>query len=357
MGTNHLDVSRDSLASDGQEPSVGGAAVALAAAGVVGILTMLVLGPIIFSEAARDWTTYQDAADRLRAGAPLYISGGELLYIYPPPLAAVWALGMTPAILLVAKVIALVALAWVVGWPLGVPAVALLLLTPSLDHDVVLGNVMVFYALGLTWSALRPGVTGSIVLGTIIALAAKPVLGPYLVWLLLVRRRDFGWTVGSAVVISAAFALVLGPGRYLEYVVALPEAGRFASAWHGNLGLSFISPLLGTLGVVIAYVLALVAAWRGEAGLPVVIGALLLAQPSYGVAYGLLLLPAVVYLWRRNQIIAVTLASGLPLLLGLSYAPLAGVITSAAGLLADRLGPAVIPFEAVKKRGSLPGPR
>ena len=324
------------LSTFGEERKDGTLAFALAVPALVGILSMLLLGPTIFRETARDWTTYADAADRLRVGGPLFLSGGQLLYIYPPPLAAVWSLGGSPEVLLAAKVVALATLIFVVGLPLGVPAVALLVLTPSLLHDLAIGNIMVLYAVGLAWSALRPGKAGSIALGVVIALAAKPVLGPYLLWLLIVRRRDFAWTIGAAVAISLVFAVILGPSRYFEYLAALPEAWRFASNWHGNLGLSFLSPLLGTIGAVVAYGVALFAASRREAGLPIVIGALMFAQPAYGVGYGMLLLPAVIYFWRTKPIVAVVLAAVLPLVIGLTWAPLAGVITSIAGFLVGR---------------------
>jgi hypothetical protein len=340
---------RESVATFGLVPKDGTLAFALALPAVVAILTTLLVGPTIFKETARDWTTYADAADRLRTGGPLFLSDGQLLYIYPPPLAAVWGLGGSPEVLLAAKLLALAALVFVIGWRLGIPAVGLLLLAPSLQHDLAIGNIMVLYALGLTWSALRPGKAGSIALGIVIALAAKPVLGPYLLWLLIVRRRDFAWTIGTAVAISAVFALVLGPYRYFEYLAALPEAMRFASNWHGNLGLSFLSPVLGTIGVVIAYGIALIAARRGEAGLPIVIGALMLAQPAYGVGYGMLLLPAIVYLWRTRPIVAVILASGLPLLIGLSYAPLAGVIMCVAGFFAGRPRPGTLQVGAATR--------
>jgi hypothetical protein len=192
---------------------------------------------------------------------------------------------------------------------------------------------MVFFAVALTWSALRPGRAGSIALGALAAIAAKPVLGPYLLWLLLVRRRDFAWTIGSAALISVVFAAAIGPGRYVEYLVALPRAGQYAAAWPGNLGLSAISPVIGVLGVVAAYLIAVVAARRGEQRLPIVIGALMLAQPSYGVAYGLLLLPAVIWFWRRRPVIGLALATVLPAFLAIASAPLAGAIVSLLGVV------------------------
>jgi hypothetical protein len=312
------------------EPRSFPPAFAFAVPAIVGVATMLMLGPTIFTEGARDWTTYRDAGQRLAAGAPIYVSSaGALQFVYPPAMAAIWSLGLTPAVWLLAKVLALVALAGVIGWPLGIPAIVLLLLTPSLEHDLVLGNVMTFYCLALCWSALRPGRTGSMALGLVLAIALKPVIGPYLLWLLLVRRSDLGWVLLTACAASAIVATMTGPGIYIDYWVTLPRASEFAAAWPGNLGLAAISPLLGTVGVAASYAVATVAARRHS--LPLVIGALMFAQPSYGVAYGLLLVPAVVLIYRERQALGIGLAAVLPLLLGLGYAPLAGLVTMLAG--------------------------
>ena len=64
-------------------------------------------------------------------------------------------------------------------------------MTPSLEHDLVLGNFTTFYCLALSWSVLRPGRAGSIASLVSPAIAVKPVIGPYLLWLLLVRRSEF----------------------------------------------------------------------------------------------------------------------------------------------------------------------
>ena len=46
----------------------------------------------------------------LAAGAPIYVSSaGALQFVYPPAMAAIWSLGLTPAIWLLAKVTAVVA--------------------------------------------------------------------------------------------------------------------------------------------------------------------------------------------------------------------------------------------------------
>jgi hypothetical protein len=210
------------------EPRVFPLAFAFAVPAIVGVAAMLMLGPTIFAEGVRDWTAYRYAGQLLAAGAPIYVpsAGVYPLFNYPPAAAAIWSLGLTPAIWLLAKVVALIVLAAVIGWPLGIPAVVLLLMTPSLQHDLVLGNVMTFYCLALSWSALRPGRVGSSALGLLLAIAMKPVIGPYLLWLLLVRRSDFGWVVLTAGVASVIVAIVIGPANYVDYIVTLP---RFAS--------------------------------------------------------------------------------------------------------------------------------
>ena len=136
-------------------------------------------------------------------------------------------------------------------------------------------------------------------------------------------------TAGAA---SAVVATTIGPAIYIDYLVALPRASEFAAAWPGNLGLSAVSPLLGALGMVASYAVAIVAARRYS--LSLVIGALMFAQPSYGVAYGLLLVPAVVVIYGERRALGIGIAAMLPVLLGLAYAPGAGLVTMFAGMAA-----------------------
>jgi cytochrome c biogenesis protein CcdA len=58
------------------------------------------------------------------------------------------------------------------------------------------------------------------------------------------------------------------------------------------------------------------------------------AQPSYGVAYGLLLVPAVVVIYGERRALGIGIAAMLPVLLGLAYAPGAGLVTMFAGMAA-----------------------
>ena len=136
------------------EPS--GVFVFAAVAAVVG-LALIFTWPVIGAEQGRDWVAYAQAAQRLRVGGPLYTwvlsDPAQGLYLYPPPLAALWAAGLGPVGLMLAKLAAILGLA-----PLGAALVgpaaprrriasaialtALGLAAAPVVYDLVLGNVM-----------------------------------------------------------------------------------------------------------------------------------------------------------------------------------------------------------------------
>ena len=92
---------------------------------------------------------------------------------------------------------------------------------------------------------------------------------------------------------SAVFAVVVGPGRYVEYLEALPRMSVLVGLPSGNVGLSAVSPALALAGVVFAYVATIWAGLRLDPGrgAALAIAACLLAQPSIGFNYAGLLLP------------------------------------------------------------------
>ena len=150
----------------------------LAFAAGLTLLAILAIGllPTILREQTRDWIAYEQAADRLTTGEPLYVfelaNPDKEYYLYPPPTAAIWAAVGSPEGLLAIKVLALVggrgadgrpdALLRTVG-PLarqrGLAAAAVL--APSDLHDLVLGNVMALYVGAVAISVARPGWLGS----------------------------------------------------------------------------------------------------------------------------------------------------------------------------------------------------
>jgi hypothetical protein len=301
-------------------------AVALA---IVGMLAADFL-PTILAEGTRDWIAYAQAADRLAVGELLYIwelaTPDDEYYLYPPPAAAIWGLGLDPQLLLLLKLaslaVGMAALAGAAAVPRGsrVGGVAAasataffvlaLLFAPNI-HDLVLGNVMVFYVAALAASVARPGWAGAVGIGLVGAIVLKPLLGPYLLWLLLRRRADFAkaFIVGAAT--SLGFALLMGSGRYVEYLQSLPEVRALAVTFTGNLGTITISPLAAVVGVVAAYALTGMAAARLPilGGSAVAVGAMLFAQPTIGFNYAGVLMIGVVALWAHDRRLGIWVAT------------------------------------------------
>jgi hypothetical protein len=322
-------------------PTTDGRLALLIGLTLVIILSLGIL-PTLLNEQTRDWIAYDQAAGRLTTGEPLYIfklaTPDDEYYLYPPLTAAVWAVAGSPTGLLVLKLAALAsagALAWLVvpagdrrrRWAVGLAlAVVAIVAAPDL-HDLILANVMAFYVGAVALSLARPGWLGSSVLGVVLAAALKPVIGPYLLWLAIRRRRDFARTAAVALGVSAVCAIAIGPGRYVEYLVALPQMSVLADLPTGNAGLSAISRQLALIAVVAAYVVTLAAAVRLDVyrAAAVAIAAGLLAQPSIGFNYGGLLLPAVVVLWVGDRFAGFVASVGVPLVTVISP-PAAAVI-------------------------------
>jgi hypothetical protein len=288
---------------------------------MIGLLTLAILAfglvPILLQEGTRDWIAYQDAADRMRVGQPLYYFPAERppnYYLYPPLGVALWAAVGSPERLLVLKLIALAlvgALAVKVA-PIAnvrdrsVIAIGLAtaaLIAPANIHDLVLSNVMALYVGFVALVLARPGWLGAAPLGILCAAALKPVIGPFLLWMLIRRPADFTRVLVVAAGSSAICAIALGPERYVEYLAALPQMTVLSELPRGNAGLSQFSTAASIAGVVAAYAISVLAARRssiwGSAAVAVAAG--LLAQPTLGFNYAGLLIPAVVALWISDR--------------------------------------------------------
>jgi hypothetical protein len=325
---------------------------ALLAVAIVLVVTDVVVAPTILREETRDWHAYEQAAERLESGRPLYIwqlaDESQEYYLYPPPTAAVWSLGLNEQSLIVLKLVALLgvgALAVFAGAAAATAAVAggltlvvLALLSPPVIHDLVLANVMVFYLGAVALSIARPGWLGAMPLGVLCAIALKPTIGPYLLWLFLRRRGDFARTFVAGAITTLVFAVALGPGRYLEYVQALPRMLTLATPFTGNVGLVTISREVALAGVVVAYAGTFLAArWLGPgASVAVALAATLLAQPTIGFNYLGILIPALVAIWTVDRRAALAGAVVAPLL-AIGSAIGAAVLVALLAVAADRL--------------------
>jgi hypothetical protein len=314
------------------------------------LLVVLAIGltPTILREQTRDWIAYEQAADRLAAGGPLYVfvlpTPDDEYYLYPPPTAALWAAAGSPEALLALKILALAsvgALALVVA-PRATArervaiavavAVAAIVAPPDL-HDLVLGNVMALYVGAVALSLARRGWVGAVPLGLVCAVALKPVIGPYLLWLAIRRGGDAARVLAAGLAASAVFAVLIGPGRYVEYLVALPRMTILADLPSGNVGLAAISREVAIAGVVVAYLATLWGARRLD--LPraaaIAVAAGLLAQPTIGFNYAGLLLPAGVMLWSGDRVAGFVACIVVPLAT-LASPPIAAVIVIALAL-------------------------
>ena len=326
---------------------------------VVGLSFVTILGigliPTVLREGTRDWIAYDQAANRLVSGEPLYVftlpTPDDEYYLYPPPTAALWAVFRSPELLLALKLAALAAVGGMVALvpdlsrreriALGVILAGIALVALPDVHDLVLGNVMALFVGAVALSLARPGWLGSVPLGLVCAVALKPVIGPYLLWLFVCRRGDALRTVAAGLVASVVCAAIIGPGRYLEYLTALPRMTVLADLPTGNVGLTTISRELAVAGVVVAYVVTVVAAARLDLrrSAAVAVAAGLLAQPTIGFNYAGLLIPAVVVLWTGDRVAGLAACLVVPLTTIVSP-PLAAVeiIVLAFSGLRDRLG-------------------
>ena len=297
----------------------------LLVAGLVAVVILIAAGPILLSETTEDWRAYEQAAGRLAAGGPLYVwelaDPTREYYLYPPPMAALWGIGLTWEVLLALKVVALAGVGSLVAGPAPWrPAVALTLLVVTVMsapvlHDLILGNVMALYVGAVALAVARPGWLGAAPLGALIAIAAKPAIGPVLLWMLLARRGQFVKVFTAGLVTTAVFALWLGAGRYVEYLEALPRMAVLAAPFTGNVGTAALSRELGLVGVGVAYLWTGFAAWKLDARAAVVVAVsmTLFAQPTIGFNYAGLLIPGVVVLWGLHRRAAAVHAALLPL--------------------------------------------
>lgn len=296
----------------------------LAALAVVLAIEASIVWPVIAREGWRDWWAYRNAGERLVAHLPLYGGSDSTgLLLYPPAMAGIWQAGFRYEALLFLDLVALVAIGWLAfgtarasGVPhatavaAGTAVVGLALLSPAVFHDALLGNVMIVYAGAIALSLAVPGLRGAIPLGVVIAVAAKPFIVPYLVYLLIARRRDGLLVAGVAAGATLVAVATVGLSPHVEYAQAIPTFASQARSYAGNLGVSAFAPALVGIVAIGAVALSVVVSRRGDsmraAAAAIALG--LFVQPSLGMIYAVVLIPALIVLWPWERLWSTTIA-------------------------------------------------
>lgn len=247
---------------DGAAPATrenGGSRLRLAWFGAVAFVVIFGLGEftswVVESIRATSWWALDldlvlDAGRRLVAGEPLY---ADPKFLYPPlaAVAAVPFLGFDAFAVSIAYVAAKLALAasgvllLTRPWSLGGRVLAFMGLVFSLPflHDVFLGNSNVVLVAAMALAAFGPpGRKSGIALGVAAAIFAKPLVIPFLLWLLVCRRNVFWGAVVAGVAATAIGMIIAGFPAYLAWIDALVAGGRYAAPFAGNHGVTALVP-------------------------------------------------------------------------------------------------------------------
>ena len=212
-----------------------------------------------------------DAGRRLIAGEPLY---SDPKFLYPPAAAVVGAV-LSPipfdplSLAYAAAKIAgstFVVVRLTPGWPRPAQALAAVTLVGSLPyvHDLFLGNANVVLVLAMAAVVFTDDRRShGVPLGIATAIFAKPLIVPFLLWMLVWRRASLLGTIVAGLVASAVGLVVAGPASYVDWVEALVGGTRYAAPFEGNHGVTALVPELWLpIAVVTAIGLVLVLARR-----------------------------------------------------------------------------------------------
>jgi len=165
-------------------------------------------------------------------------------------------------------------------------AVATVMFVPTL-YDLMLGNVTIVLTAGVAivaWSGDR--FRAGIALGLLLAMVPKPAIVPFLIWMLIYRRRALVGLGLTAVAATAVGGLITGINPYASYIDILRHPEYLDSPQFGNLALTAL-PWAVAIGLGLCAIAGTLLALRaGEApGLIAALAAGLVLSP-YTMAYG-----------------------------------------------------------------------
>ncbi len=196
------------------------------------------------------------AGDAWRTGSDPYAIYG---YLYTPAMTAVASL-VPPGTWAVWAAIELAVV--VVVAPRNAWALVVAMTWPGVWADVVLGNVTIILVAAAMLAIRMDRFAVGMPLGALLALSPKPMFIFVLVWLAIQRPHSLLGVVSAAAAVTAVGAIVAGPTAYGRFVVALIRG--VDPQFVGNVGLSYISPILGFVAFMVVGTLAIVLVRRPE---------------------------------------------------------------------------------------------
>jgi hypothetical protein len=242
-------------------------------------------------EVARIW---------LNGGDPYSVTG----FLYAPLafiLTAPWTLVREDVALtgwFVLRLLVVIGSTWYAtrGMPPAVRALATVVVSACVPvlSEFVLGNVTIPIAAAMLPILYRRDRLSGIPFAVVFAAAPKPLLIPFLLWVLVHRRKMVAPMVISGLAVTAIATAIAGPNRLYGFLRVMADGGRISLSFAGNDGLTAYAPgwLIITAGVVAA-ALASYALWRADEATAAVVVTLagLFLTPYVGANLPIIVLP------------------------------------------------------------------
>jgi hypothetical protein len=216
------------------------------------------------------------------------------------------------------------------------PSVLAVLTCLPLVNDVAPGNFMVPIAAAMALAVFgEPRRRSGIAVGFLAAAVAKPVLVPFLLWMLVFRRKAAEGAIATGAISTVLAAAFVGPATYLAWIQNLFQATRTISSWDGNYGVSNYLPQLAVPIAFAILILTVIVVARADENraLGWVLAAGILVSPYAGPLEALPLLLALPLMKAWPRVYALVL-----------FQPLAAISVALLGVVALVAAPlAIVP--------------
>lgn len=211
-----------------------------------------------------------------------------------------------------------------------IAVIAVLTFLPFIN-DVAPGNFMVPITAAMAVATYgAPRRRSGIALGLVAAAIPKPFLVPFLIWLLVYRRKAAEGAIATGLAATLIAAAAIGPASYVDWLHSLGNGAPLIATWVGNYGVSNYLPSLAVPIAIAVMLLSLVVIARADENRSFVwvLAAGILVSPYAGPLEALPLLLALPILRPWSRLYALALLQ-----------PLATISVALAGIVALMAGP------------------